>query len=254
MAGYSISAHSRKASKPFSKVSACSDSCLRGRRKKPLQYNALPDKVFLLETLVIWIFSIFCLSSSIAFASQSDDEVIRIQKAYENIKDIKGSFIQKSYIKDLKRTDTYKGQFLIKSPKMRWEYKGDKPQIVYITGDDIIIYQKKEKQAFKAKFDRATYGQAPIALLGGFGNIKNEFDVSTKADRRLLLKPKKPMGNIVSVEITTSSEEFPIESLTIIDTLSNRIDIYLKDVKINTELKDKLFEFSPPEGVSVLQQ
>jgi outer membrane lipoprotein carrier protein len=197
--------------------------------------------------------SVFCALSSVSFASQVDDEVLRIQKAYENIRDIRGSFIQKSYIKDLKKTDTYKGQFFIKSPKMRWEYKGDKPQIVYITGDDIIIYQKKEKQAFKAKFDRATYGQAPIALLGGFGNIGEDFKVSTKNDK-LLLRPKKPMGNIVSVEIITSGEEFPIESLSIIDALYNRIDIYLNDVKINTELKDKLFEFSPPEGVNVLQQ
>ena len=136
---------------------------------------------------------------------------------------------------------------------MKWEYKGDKPQVVYIAGDDIIIYQKKEKQAFKAKFDRATYGQAPIALLGGFGNIGEEFDVSTKNDK-LILKPKKPMGNIVSVSISLSDGEFPIESLTIIDTLSNRVEIYLKDVKINTDLKDKIFEFSPPEGVNVLRQ
>ena len=198
--------------------------------------------------LLLTIYSPFC------FASQADDEVLRIQKAYEHIKDIRGNFIQKSYIKDLKRTDTYKGQFFIKSPKMRWEYKGDKPQIVYITGDDIIIYQKKEKQAFKAKFDRATYGQAPIALLGGFGNIKNEFDVSIKAEHRLILKPKKPMGNIVQIELISSDNEFPIESLTITDSLSNKIEIFLKDVKTNTDLKDKLFEFSPPEGVSILQQ
>ncbi|GER94125.1 outer membrane lipoprotein carrier protein LolA [hot springs metagenome] len=204
--------------------------------------------------MLLYCSTALLLYCNFCFASQVDDEVARIQKAYENIKDIKGSFIQKSYIKDLKRTDTYKGQFFIKSPKMRWEYKGDKPQIVYITGEDIIIYQKKEKQAFKTKFDKASYGQAPIALLSGLGDIKNEFDVSVKSEQKLLLKPKKPMGNIVSVEITTSSEEFPIESLSIIDALSNRIDIYLKDVKINTELKDRLFEFSPPEGVNVLQQ
>lgn len=255
MAGHSISVHSRKASKPFSEAApARLDIHVTPGLPKPLQYNALPDKLSLLGTLIICLFSVFCLLPSTAFASQADEEVLKIQKAYEKIKDIKGSFIQKSYIKDLKRTDTYKGQFFIKSPKMRWEYRGDKPQVVYITGDDIIIYQKKEKQAFKARFDRATYGQAPIALLGGFGNIKNEFDVSIKAEHRLILKPKKPMGNIVSVEITTSGEEFPIESLTIIDTLSNRIDIYLKDVKTNTALKDKLFEFSPHEGVSILQQ
>lgn len=208
-------------------------------------YSLLITRYLLLVT--------FLLFTDFAFASQADDEVLKIQKAYENIKDIRGSFIQKSYIKDLKRTDTYKGQFFIKSPKMRWEYKADKPQIVYITGDDIIIYQKKEKQAFKAKFDRATYGQAPIALLGGFGNIGEEFNASTKNDK-LLLRPKKPMGNIVSVSISLSDGEFPIESLTIIDTLSNKVEIHLKDVKINTELNDKFFEFSPPEGVNVLQR
>jgi outer membrane lipoprotein carrier protein len=194
------------------------------------------------------VYSPFC------FASQADDEVLKIQKAYENIKDIKGSFIQKSYIKDLKRTDTYRGQFFIKSQKMKWEYKGDKPQIVYITGEDIIIYQIKEKQAFKAKFDKSTYGQAPIALLSGFGNIRNEFDVSIKKKNILILKPKKTMGNILHIELQISDNEFPIESLGIIDVLSNRIDIYLTDVKINTNLKDKIFEFSPPEGVSVLEQ
>ncbi|HEX8947672.1 MAG TPA: outer membrane lipoprotein carrier protein LolA, partial [Dissulfurispiraceae bacterium] len=57
------------------------------------------------------------------FASQAEDEVARIQKAYEHIKDIRGSFVQKSHIKDLKRTDTYQGQFFIKPPKMKWEYK-----------------------------------------------------------------------------------------------------------------------------------
>jgi outer membrane lipoprotein carrier protein len=196
----------------------------------------------------------YSLFTDFAFASQADDEVIKIQKAYENIKDIKGSFIQKSHIKDLKRTDTYKGEFFIKPPKLRWEYRGEKPQTVYITGEDIIIYQAKEKQAFKSKFDRTTYGQAPIALLGGLGSIKDEFEVSEKTESGLLLKPKKQMGNIYYVEIITSHDEFPIKSLIIVDNISNRVEISLNNVKINTNLKDKLFEFSPPEGVNVLQQ
>lgn len=221
------------------------------QRAKGKGYKAIGNRC---KTLTIFLFYFFTFSLLPFAFCHADDEVLKIQKAYENIKDIKGSFIQKSYIKDLKRTDIYKGQFFIKPPKMRWEYKGDKPQVVYITGDDIIIYQKKEKQAFKAKFDRATYGQAPIALLSGFGNIKNEFDVSIKSEQKLLLKPKKPMGNIVSVELSLSENEFPIKSLVIVDTLSNKIEINLKDVKTNTDLKDKTFEFFPPEGVNVLQQ
>lgn len=195
------------------------------------------------------------------FTAWADDRMLRIQKAYENIKDIKGRFVQKSHIKDLKKTDVYIGEFFIKTQKMRWEYKGDKPQVVYITGEDIIIYQIKEKQAFKAKFDRATYGQAPIALLGGLGNIKDEFDVSIKTEvrtqnteQRLLLKPKKQMGNIVSIELFLSDKDFPIESLIIFDALSNKIEIQITDVKINTGLKDNIFNFSPPEGVTIFAQ
>jgi len=207
-----------------------------------------------IAALSIFIFTLISVSiSSLAFGLNAADEVSRIQKAYEAIKDISGNFIQRSYIKDLKRTDTYKGEFLIKSSRMKWEYRGDKPQAIYINGNDIIIYQKKERQAFKAAFDRATYGQAPIALLAGFGNIDKDFEV-TVTNNRLMLRPKSPMGNISYIAVTTSSGAFPIESLTILDRLSNRIDISLKDVKINTGIKDSAFEFRPPEGVTIIQQ
>jgi len=196
---------------------------------------------------------LFFSRPAFVFASEADEMVAKIQKAYEGIKDSRGSFTQKSYVKDLKRTDTYKGQFYIKSPKMKWEYKGDKAQTVYITGEDIIIYQPKENQAFWSKFDRATFGQAPIALLGGFGDINKEFDVSMKGDK-LHLKPKKPMGNIVYVELAASEGEFPIESLAIIDTLGNRVDVRLMDVKVNTGMKDKVFEFVPPKGINIIKQ
>jgi len=212
-----------------------------------------------MKTVKIFIFCWLFIILSPAFLPSpfaltfAEDEVARIQKAYENIKDIKGNFAQKSYIKDLKRTDTYSGQFFIKPPKMKWEFKGDKPQAIYISGQDILIYQKKEKQVLKTRFDRATYGQTPIALLGGFGNINKDFDVAMKSGR-LILKPRKPMGTIVQIEVTLSEGVFPIEALSILDTASNKIDIALKDVRINTGLSEGFFEFTPPQDVTVVQQ
>jgi chaperone LolA len=200
------------------------------------------------------LFAIFCLLStaSIAFSS-ADEEIIKIQKAYENIKDISGSFVQKSYIKDLKQTETFKGQFFIKRPmKMKWNYKGEQAQEVIINNDEIIIYQQKEKQAYRSPFDRDTYGQAPIALLSGFGKIREEFSV-TERKGKLLLKPKKPMGGIISIEIEPSGGEFPIRSFTVNDSYSNVIEMVLKDVKINTGLEDRFFQFSLPKGVTVFK-
>lgn len=183
----------------------------------------------------------------------ADDEVARIQEAYRDISDMKAGFVQKNYMKDLGRTDTYKGVLFIKRPsKMRCEYKGDKPQEVIINNDKILIYKKAEKQAFKSAFSRQTYGQAPVALLSGFGKVREEFNI-TKKNKKLILAPKNPMGNIVSVEIETSDDDFPIKSFIINDMRSNRIEIQLKDIKINTGIKDAAFDFSLPEGVNIYE-
>ncbi|MDI6744284.1 MAG: outer membrane lipoprotein carrier protein LolA [Thermodesulfovibrionales bacterium] len=190
---------------------------------------------------------------SLVTAVLAEDEVARIQEAYRNISDMKAGFVQKNYMKDLGRTDTYKGVLFIKRhSKMRWEYRGDKPQEIIINNDKILIYKKAEKQAFKSAFSRQTYGQAPVAMLSGFGKVREEFNI-TKKNKRLVLVPKNPMGNIVSVEIETSDEDFPIKSFIINDMRSNRIEIQLKDIEINTGLKDAAFDFSLPEGVNIYE-
>jgi len=205
--------------------------------------------------LVVASLSFLLTEGPVRGAFGADFTIETIQKAYENIKDIKGNFIQKSTIRDLKRTDTFKGSLLIKVPsKMRWQYHGDNNQNteVIINNGGIIIYQKSEKQAFRGKFDRESYGQAPIALLGGFGNIEDEFEVASK-EGKVLLKPRKGMSGVVSIEITPSGGDFPIGSLTIIDKRSNRIEITFRDIVLNSGIKDSVFSVSLPQGVSVYE-
>jgi outer membrane lipoprotein carrier protein len=190
----------------------------------------------------------------ISRASDANEQIAKIQKAYETIKDVNGSFLQKSTIRDLDKTETYRGIFFIKPPlKMKWEYRGRTAQDLTINNDTVLIYKKGDKQAYKSKFDKQTYGQTPVALLGGFGNIKDEFTASRKGDS-VTLKPKRPMGNVTSISIKTSEEGFPIRSFTIYDSHSNVIEIVLSDVKINTGLKDSLFDLSLPKDVNVFEQ
>jgi outer membrane lipoprotein-sorting protein len=189
---------------------------------------------------------------SAASASGVDDKIARIQKAYDGFEDISGRFVQKNDIRELKRTDTYRGGFYIKPPKMKWEYAGDKAQVIYVNDDRITIYQKKDKQVIRARFDKATYGQAPIALLAGLGDIRNEFEVSAGKGNRIVLKPKNAMGSIVRVELAVADHGFPIKSITIYDKVSNVITITLSNVRMNTGIKDSTFSFRPPKGAKVL--
>jgi outer membrane lipoprotein carrier protein len=192
-------------------------------------------------------------SSAVAYADKLEDRVVRIQKAYDEIADVKGHFVQKSRIGELKRTDTYRGSFYIKPPKMKWEYTGEKAQTVYIDSENIILHQKKEKQVFKSRFDKSTYGQTPFAFLTGLGNIREEFDVSSGPGDTIVLKPKKSMGNITRIEIKPSGGVFPIRAITIIDNLSNTNNITLSDIKINTGLKDSAFRFTMPKGAALME-
>jgi chaperone LolA len=202
---------------------------------------------------VLFMFIAGTTLPAVSHALEFDDNIEKIQKAYEKIKDMKGAFIQKNTIKDLNKTDTYKGEFFIKQPlKMKWVYTGKSAQDIFISNDTVVIYKKGDKQAYKARFDKATYGQTPVALLSGFGNIRQEFTISGRGST-LLLKPKSSLGNITSISITLSEDDFPIQSFTIQDGRSNVIEIVLKDVKTNTGLKNPLFEFSLPKGVNVYE-
>jgi len=190
---------------------------------------------------------------ALSISAGVDDNIEKIQKAYEKIKDMKGAFTQKNTIKDLNQTDTYKGEFFIRQPlRMKWLYTGKAAQDIFIGNNIVMIYKKGDKQAYKGKFDKETYGQTPVALLSGFGNIRQEFTISGRGNS-LLLTPKKNLGNITSISITISEDDFPIKSFTIQDGASNVIEIALKDVKINTGLKDSVFEFSLPKGVNVYE-
>jgi outer membrane lipoprotein carrier protein len=203
--------------------------------------------------LTFLIFLVIPFVSSYSFASSHEENLSRIQKAYENIVDLKGSFSQKSILKDLDRTDLYRGVFFIKYPsKMKWVYEGKAAQEVTINNDTILIFKKDDNQAFKGKFNRTTYGQAPVVLLSGFGKIGEEFNISGE-DNSLTLIPREPLSNIALIEITLNEEGFPIKSFTIKDNYSNVIEISLKDIEINTGLKDSFFEFALPDGVDIFE-
>jgi outer membrane lipoprotein carrier protein len=214
--------------------------------------KALPYYFSLLTFFALLLTSYFLLPTY-SFAAEPVDLVTRIQKAYEGVKDISGSFTQKSHIKDLKRTDNYKGRFFIKPPSLKWEYTGETPQVIYVYNDQVMIYMKNDNQVFKSRFDRAKYGQAPLALLAGFGEIRKEFDVIFESADKLILTPKSQMGNIENIEIRTAESGFPIKTLSIIDNRKNRVDITLSNVKLNSDLKDSLFKFSPPKNAAILE-
>jgi chaperone LolA len=187
-------------------------------------------------------------------AEEADDTVSQIQKAYEGITDMRGNFVQKNIVKDLNKTDTYTGEFFVKRPlRMKWAYKGKAAQDLLINNDTVLIYKKGDSQAYRSAFTKEAYGQTPVVLLTGMGNLRNEFIVTGK-NNILQLKPRKAMAGIASITVFISETGFPIQGFTIQDGRSNTVEIRLSNITINSGLKDSLFDLNLPKGVNVYEQ
>ncbi|MEK7272066.1 MAG: outer membrane lipoprotein carrier protein LolA, partial [Nitrospirota bacterium] len=194
--------------------------------------------------LMFFMSAVYCLLSivSTSHASTVDEVVGRIQKIYGEIKDVQGKFSQTSYIKDLDKIERYEGEFFIKKPSsMRWNFSKPRDEEVIIKENDIWIYKKSEKQALKSAFSKDAYNHVPIALLNNFGDLKNDFDIKLIKDDTLELTPKRRMGFINKLLLEINSTDFPVKTFSVFDVYGNKINITIKNVKINSGLEDSIF-------------
>ncbi|MFQ3573812.1 MAG: outer membrane lipoprotein carrier protein LolA [Thermodesulfovibrionales bacterium] len=194
----------------------------------------------------------FLLVSNISVGAS--DVVGTIDEFYKSLNTLEGNFVQKSTIKELKKTTTYNGRFYMKKGSLHIRYLGDKPHHVYINNNEMIIYKPSDKTAFKMPFDESKYGQTPLSLLGGLTDIRSDFNIKRLSDKKVSLTPVKGIGQIVNVEITVDDNKpFPIDTINMIDNSGNKIEVVFKDVVVNGKVDSKVFRFVPPEGTTILQ-
>ena len=192
--------------------------------------------------------------STVVYAASVDEVVDRIQKKYNAIQDIQGKFSQTSYIKDLERVEKYEGTFFIKKPSsMKWMYSTPRDEEIIIRDTDTWIYRKSAKQVLKSTFSKDAYSQVPIALLNRLGTLKSDFDIIEIKKDMLEITPKRQVGFIKKIVLEVSSGDFPIKAFNILDINGNKIDIVIKDTKINTGLEDSFFIFKTPSDVEVFE-
>ncbi|MEF9437782.1 MAG: outer membrane lipoprotein chaperone LolA [Candidatus Mariimomonas ferrooxydans] len=201
--------------------------------------------------LILFITGYWILATA-ASAATADNLAERIQNKYAVIQDIQGIFYQTSYLKDLESVEQYEGEFFIKKPSfIRWRYSKPRDEEVIVRGADAWIYKKSEKQVFKTAFSKYTYNQAPIALLSSFETLKTDFDIKMIKEDTLELKPKHQKGFIKKILLEVSSGDFPTKTFSIFDIHGNKVDIAVRNVRINSGLKDSFFFFKLPPGVEV---
>ncbi|MBI5194336.1 MAG: outer membrane lipoprotein carrier protein LolA [Nitrospirae bacterium] len=206
----------------------------------------------------------------------SNEVISKLQSTYSSIKDFTISFTQRSSIKGFGEK-VFEGKLYIKKPKMiRWDYSRPAKQNIYINGKTAILYIPDQKQAIKQDLSRNPDAEPALGLLSNIEKWQDIFTINVapspavgegatfippplpgggkgEGDRiRMVLTPKN-MATVEKVLVEIDKESYLINKLTIFEKAGNKVSFNFSNIKTNNNLKDKLFDFTIPKGVEVLE-
>jgi len=187
-------------------------------------------------------------------------QVVRqVQARYDATHDFSADVTQEMTVASLGKTTTEHGNVVFKKPgKMRWELGEGASQVIVADGTNLWLYQPKEHQVIKARFDAAFRSNTPISFLTGVGRIADDFDVSLDGEASagaflsLQLVPRNDAGDVGRLRLTVARDTFDIVAAEIHDPLGNVSRMQFEHIKRNTGVPDERFEFHVPPGTDVV--
>jgi len=190
----------------------------------------------------------------------------RMQKRYDQAKDLRARFSQNYTRAVVGRSTLSTGTLTFKKPgRMRWDYEKPEARMFLSNGQLLWLYEPEEKQAFKQDL-KSSQLPAALAFLMGKGRITDEFEVEfakepkdgkTKlagrpGDIRLLLSPRRPQSAYKSILFVVDPKEYLVRESVLVDAQGNTNHFVFDGLEVNVKVSDALFKWSPPAGVRVV--
>jgi outer membrane lipoprotein carrier protein len=209
--------------------------------------------------LILFILLFLAPSPGGAETLSLDQLTTKMQETYENTKDLKARFVQELTIQSLKKTEKEEGTVYFKNPKrMLWDYAKPKakklvinPQTAWLyVPEDRIVYVQNAEGLFKSKLT--------IRFLSGIGRLSEDFKmafsdpaVDRDGHHLLTLTPKTADLGIDKLYLTIDQTTLQIIKCRFTDMYGNLTRIQFRNIKINNQLPESLFNFKPPRGVEI---
>lgn len=199
-------------------------------------------------------------------ARDSDPLLARLQHRLDELKTLKGRFIQRLDAASLGRPRVEEGTVAFKRPAlMRWDYEKPEPKVAVADGRNTWLYLPGDRQVHKGSARDLQREGAAALLLAGRISLLKDF-----RSRRLTIEESGPPGVAggVAVELTPlkRTEEFQklvlvidpdrlqIRSLAVVGAAGERMTFDLFDLEEDPALTDDLFRFEVPEGVEIIEE
>ena len=202
-------------------------------------------------------------SIRIAAAAPETAEVVdKLQATCAKTQDLSAQFHQTATNRSLGQVQEADGRFLMKRPgKMRWEYQKPEERLFVTDGKTLWVYAPADKQVLVQEVGTAFSSRVPLSFLAGDCDLRRDFTIApvenaaARASKNSLvldLKPTHPETGIARLLLEVSLQSFTVEKTTVFDAAGNTTVIALSNLKLNTGVSDRQFQFTPPPGVTVV--
>lgn len=147
-----------------------------------------------------------------------------------------------------------KGNLVLKRPNLiYWRTAPPYEQVVVGDGDKVSVYDPDLEQVTIHESDKAMEG--PMMLLAqSLDQLQSRFAVTLEQKKKQLrfsLRPLSETRDAFEVLVFVFNED-GLVVIEMLDRLRQKTEITLKNVKQNTAVNSKLFNFTAPEGVEIV--
>lgn len=197
--------------------------------------------------------ALFCLllAGNAAHAADAAEQLDRFTSGLESFT---AGFVQTLYDEDQQPVEESHGQVWLQRPGLfRWEYETPYEQTIVSDGEQLWIHDEDLEQVTVKDVVRAL-GTAPIMLLTGSEPLSEQFEIIGRGRREGLfwveLQPKVEDTDFRRIFLGLDEESLKVMELR--DRFDQATQIRFHHVRLNPEIDPERFEFTPPEGVDVL--
>lgn len=214
------------------------------------------------STLVLGM-PMFAMSEAAQAATAADNLTAakRLNSLLKNVRSMTANFTQTtkgangSQSSLSARNGTFKGDVNLKRPgNFRWNITSPSEQLIVTNGKSLWVYDKDLEQVTQQAASQQV-GNTPALLLSGDpSKISKSFKITQPYNNKnyYVLYPRMADSNFESLAISFSGGKPTMMVLK--DSLGQVTSIKFNGVKLNSNIANSKFQFTPPKGVDVINQ
>lgn len=193
------------------------------------------------------------LGCSSAWAEVSE----QLEHFFEDVQTYSARFQQVVLDEGFNPVEESSGLVTIKRPgRFRWDYEPPDETRIISNGEKVWIYDVALEQVTVRSYEEAL-GNTPAALLAGGAGVGEAFDVTDlgAVNGPLHWVRMVPKSEDVGFEdIRIGFEDGRLRVMELVDGLDQTTRITMTDGEENRAIEDSRFEFTPPDGVDVIDE